>query len=71
MATTQTATLYNNAIPGIAAASLQCIATMVTDAAGGTQRNSVSLQYKAVVGGVDLELSREDFLAIRAMKAMP
>ncbi len=74
MATPTTVTLYDVQVPGVGTAHLKCIATLVPDATQPGQSNGVSLQYVVEVTNGDpttrIALGREDFLAVRSLKAM-
>lgn len=73
MANVNTVTIYDQPI-GVGAARLQCRATLVTDPGAG-QVASLSLAYQVQVAAGPpaqvVEIPREDWLAIRAMRALP
>lgn len=73
MATVNTVTIYDQPV-GVGAARLRCDATLVTNPEAG-QVASISLAFLVQVAAGPpaqlVEVTREDWLAIRAMRALP
>lgn len=73
MANVQTVNIYDQPT-GVGATRLRCVATLVTDPEAG-QVPTISLTYVIVlvIGPPvqQVEIAREDWLAIRAFRAMP
>jgi hypothetical protein len=72
MATANIVVVYNQPT-GLGTSKLVCTATLVADAAAGG--NSMTVEYFAELTGAvpasRVVISREDFLALRLLRAMP